>query len=401
MGADLSARAPAASLPIRLRLADGRELQCAVPAQRHQRLHLGLLHGASNGFVEITPGTRTPAGKLWLDRRRRFEHYLAVAGDPDRWIAKALAHVDTIEAGHWPGPGAGAHHPPREEVFVGVTARTRRLGNKQYVDQSNFLWVDVDEPEELPRLWAFLAQRPAHLVVLSGGSGGAHAYWRLARPLPATIVDPESGAIDEPIERCNQRIINHLGRYVTKNEGGQQRRAFVGADRACADRSRVMRLAGTVNHKTGRHARIAWADFALPGYDINNLVGDLPDMVHTVVRRRVRRRDAWAEGAFSDPYRAIPPSDYFWRIARIEVPRYGNVRCPHRDHDDAHPSCSVGETFWKCFGGGCDAAGTIYDLASAVLGGPTGAALRGPAFRRAKDLVRATYGDRSVPGRTS
>ena len=51
---------------------------------------------------------------------------------------------------------------------------------------SRFLWVDVDEPGELPALWALLAERPCHLLIESGGSGGAHAYWKLAEPLAAT-----------------------------------------------------------------------------------------------------------------------------------------------------------------------------------------------------------------------
>ena len=51
--------------------------------------------------------------------------------------------------------------------------------------RTRWLWVDVDRPDRLDALWAFLAERPCQLLIASGGSGGVHAYWRLAEPLPA------------------------------------------------------------------------------------------------------------------------------------------------------------------------------------------------------------------------
>ena len=72
------------------------------------------------------------------------------------------------------------------------------------------------------------AERPCHMLVESGGSGGAHAYWKIAKPLAATRVVKATGELVEPIERANLRLVHR---------------------RACAERSRVMRLAGTVNGK--------------------------------------------------------------------------------------------------------------------------------------------------------
>ena len=77
----------------------------------------------------------------------------------------------------------------------------------------------------------------------------------------------------------------------------------------------------------------------------------------------------------------------------------GLVRCPVPGHEDAHPSCSVGTEpgqGWCCHAAGCGARGTIYDLASALAGGPWGPALRGEAFTRARARVRAAFGD--APG---
>jgi hypothetical protein len=158
----------------------------------------------------------------------------------------------------------------------------------------------------------------------------------------------------------------------------------------CADRSRVLRLAGTVNHKTGRYARLLWFDLALPGYDVGALVGDLPDM-----------RDGKAGGRkvarpvdHDDPYKRIAPAEYFRVLAGIEVPHSGFVRCPSPQHDDRTPSCMVGddaEAGFYCYG--CGDGGAIYDLASLLEGGPTGSALRGEAFRAARRRVREAFGD--------
>jgi hypothetical protein len=377
----------AVELPARIRLRDGRILDGPLAAERHRSIQLELLHTDSTGFIEITPGTRAPGAKVQVDRRGDVRHFRDAGVDD--WLEDALEHVEDICAGHY--ARRRFTDGPREEVFVGAAPRTAPKGTKAYVEHSRFLWVDVDQPDELPRLWAFLKRRPAHLVVLSGGSGGAHAYWRLADPLPArTTVDPATGEVVEWIERANRRLIHHLGRWISVEHGGGHQHSFIGADRACADRSRIMRLAGTVNHKTGEHARIAWADLARPGYQVAALVGDLPDMPDSkATGHRIGRRVD-----HDDPYKRIAPADYFGRLAGIDVPAHGLVSCPSPHHRDRHPSCKVGADAgegWWCHG--CAEGGAIYDLASLLDGGPTGPALRGDAFRAAVRRVREAYGD--------
>lgn len=329
-------------------------------------LQLGMLHTHTDGLVELTPGTRDEDRRLHVDRRSRPEHYLpgGATGRPG-WLRKLLEHARRITAGEYATRRAGGD---REEAFVGVAVRREPRGSKHAVAATRFLWVDIDRPDRLEVLWEFLAERPCHLLVESAGSGGVHAYWQLDRALPARFADRE------PIEQANLRIIHALGENV--------------ADINCRERSRVLRVAGTVNYKTGRYARIIEANLALPPYEAARLVGDLPDppnLARTPVPRAATSDD-------HDPLRQIPAPVYFALLAGINVPpRGGLVRCPA--HDDEHPSCSVSaaEPLWTCHA--CGAGGTVFDLASAVLGGPTGHELRGDAFKRARAYVVEVFGE--------
>jgi hypothetical protein len=330
-----------------------------MPAERHRMLQLGLLHKHTEGLVELTPGSRDADGRLHVDRRSRPEHYLPGGASRQRdWLRRLLEHAQRITAGEY---ASHRRRELREEVFVGVAARHQPRGSKNAVSETRFLWVDIDRPDRLEVLWEFLAERPCHLLIESAGSGGCHAYWRLDRPLPARLGNRE------PIEQANLRIIHALGDDV--------------ADPQCRERSRVLRLTGTINHKTGTYARIIEANLALAPYEPSRLVGDLLDPPGALAPEpRVEAR------VDDDPYRRLPASTYFALIAGIQVPaRGGLVRCPA--HEDAHPSCSVSATepVWKCHA--CGAGGTIYDLAAAVLGGPTGHALRGEEFKRARAFV--------------
>ena len=361
-----------ARLRCRVRLGDGRVFAGALPAARHRGLQLGLLHAASDGLVEVAAGKRR-AGELRISTRERRDHFLpGGATGQEGWLDGLLA--------------LAARHAERgEEVFVAPAVRNQPRGAKDAVAHTRWLWVDVDQPGQLPALWGFLADRPCHLLVETGGSGGVHAYWQLDQPLPATHLVKETGELLEPIERAHLRLIHHLG---TDAHG----RPNV-ADPQVKDRSRVTRLAGTVNFKTGAFARILEADFKLPAYPIQGLVGDLPDPVGATAGggRRERRRVAHA-----DPYKQISPPEYFELLAGIDVPRGGLVSCPASWHEDRHPSCSVGTDPCQgfcCHSGSCGARGAIYDLASVLLGGPYGRELRGEAFRRARAYVADVFGD--------
>lgn len=361
------------ALACKVRLADGRLFDDAIPPERHRSLHLGMLHLQTAGYVEIAAGPRPAGGKVRLNKRTDPNGYLpgGANGDPN-WLTNLLALADR-------------HARDGLEVFVGVAPRTQRRGNKELVAESRFLWVDVDRPDRLDELWGLLRLRPAHLVVESGGSGGVHAYWRLAEPLPARAqADSETDV--EWIERAHMRLIHYLGVDADGKPNV--------ADSACKDRSRVMRLAGTVNYKTGRHARLVFADFQRPGYTFASLVGDMPDP-DQAAKHVAARREAYVD-AGDDPYRGIPAADYYRALTGREAGR-GLVTCPTQWHRDTHPSCSLGTgakaNLWNCHG--CGAGGGIYDMASVIEGGPYGRGrLIAEDFKRAHQRVVEVFGDR-------
>src|SRR5205823_2010309 len=143
--------------------------------------------------------------------------------------------------------------------------------------------------------------------------------------------------------------------------------------------------------KTGRHTRILWADLALPAWDLRALLGDL-SVAPTAAPSHVASSGPAAGD--DDGYRRISPIEYFRRLAGVEVAANGLVSCPSPGHRDRTPSCHVGRdaaSGWYCFG--CQAGGGIYDLASVLAGGATGAWLRGEAFKRARGRVCDMFGD--------
>ena len=360
---------PPRGLRCRVRLADGRVFRGELPAERHRALHIGLLHSQSNGLVEVAAGTRRD-GTLHVHTRARADHFLpaGATGTPG-WLEALLALAAT-------------HADRGEELFIAPAVRSHARGEKHAVAHTRALWVDIDQPGQLHHLWGLLAEKPCHLLVESGG-GGAHAYWLLDKPLPATDQNQPAGFRAEPIERAHARIIHRLG------VDGHGRPNV--ADPACRDRSRLMRLGGSVNGKTGRPARILEADFQLAPYAIEQLVGDLPDPTPTGSTQRHRRRVE-----HRDPYKRITPREYFEQLAGVQVPRGGLVSCPAPWHEDQHPSCSVGTDStrgWKCHASGCGAGGAIYDLASVLLGGPWGRELRGEQFKRARAYVADVFGE--------
>jgi hypothetical protein len=332
----------------RLVYADGAERAEALSPDQEVALYARCLHAGRPGLVEVVAGYRLADGSLRMRGRRERERFPA-AGDHWALVGLVRRHLDG-----------------GDEVFcTPLTRRRPRPGREGQLLPGAVVWIDIDEPAHLRRLRVF-RHRP-HLVVYSG-SGGAHAYWRLARPEPPAAV-----------EAANRRLAGHLG-----------------GDLASCDRARIMRLPGTHNGKAGKPCRLAFVDLARPGIRLIELVRGLedPDPPPPPPDAETLRR--WAKRNALDDARQVPPPVYFRLLASVEVPeRGGDVRCPLPDHNEENPSCRVypsAERGWVCFG--CRRGGSIYDLASLLEGGPGGrrGALHGEQFKRVKRHVRELLG---------
>jgi hypothetical protein len=388
-------------LPITYRRRDGQLLDGTLPAEEHQALHLRMLHGQTSGLVEIAAAHRDSEGDLLFYTRRRPAYFLpgGASGDPD-WLKRILALV-------------ARHQEKGDDIFVGPAIHACASANKEDIQWTQWAWIDIDGAEHLGRVEALLERKPAAARIWSGGSGGEHVYWPLSEAMVARTVkdgartiinprevteptekggirilgykDPATGAViaaraEEWIEKGNFRLIHALGK-VTRN--GEQ--LYV-ADIKCRNRSRLMRLAGTIHTGSGEYARISYFDPTLPKYNPKILFGDLTDPAPIRVKptRGLRRVTASQRERF--------PSDvYFWRLAGIELPARGNISCPNPAHPDEKPSCSVTDYVWYCHG--CGAQGSEVDLWSILNGGPTGDLLTGQTFLWAKAGAKEALGD--------
>ena len=324
---------------------DGRRRRARLGADEQVAAWAELLHVGAPGLVEFVCALRHPDGRLAMRSRRERSHYPG-AGDTAALVALARRQREL-----------------GDELFATPLTRARpRPGLDGGVLPGRVAWVDIDEPAGLELLRSF-EHRPR--LVARSGSGGAHAYWRLAEALAPG-----------QLEAVNRRLAGALG-----------------GDLASCDRARIMRLPGSWNGKADRPCRIAYLDQAARPIAATALAAGLEDPAPPPPppdQATVRRRLAWLA---DDPVASVPPPAYFRALAGIEVPeRGGLVLCPF--HDERLPSLMVyatPERGWRCYGG-CGLGGTAYDLASLLDGGPSGRALRGEDFKRVRERVHEALG---------
>ena len=132
------------------------------------------------GLVELAAGARRD-GRLQITTRRRADHFLpgGQAGEVG-WLEPLLAL-------------AARHADAGEEVFLAPAVRAAARGDKHAVSETRFLWVDVDEPDGLPALWAFLAERPVP---------PAHREQRRSR---ARVLEARRAAVCDSGDRVDRR----------------------------------------------------------------------------------------------------------------------------------------------------------------------------------------------------
>jgi hypothetical protein len=237
------------------------------------------------------------------------------------------------------------------DVYVSAAPRSRRAGTRSAVREGWVLWVDCDDVQAHERLRDFSPRPP---LAIASGSGGTHAYWPLATP-----VEPER------LEQANRRLALALG-----------------ADRQSTDAARILRPAGTSNHKHSppRPVQLRWFDEGVV-VALEQVVSHLRDPSATVGGEgTVRRRDP-----AGDRLLAIPPSVYVPVLVGHPLNRDHKVPCPF--HEDQTPSLhAFGRgRGWRCFG--CGARGSIFDLAAGLWGLRT----RGREFRELRRRLADTF----------
>ncbi|HVX34027.1 MAG TPA: DNA-primase RepB domain-containing protein [Solirubrobacterales bacterium] len=346
-------RAAAAALPlagplqpVAIRDRGGQRVDRVLDADGHAALLTELIHTGRQGFVELTWAPRLANGRLGEFRRHDFENYVR----PGR-REEFLGRVRALRPG------------PRRELFLTPpTLRVPVPGNAS-VESSAVAWVDIDDPRRLAALRRF-AHRP-HAVVASG-SGGVHAYWLLAEELPAG--------------RCES-----LNRKLA---------AALGADPVSANRGRLLRLPGSLNHKhVGRGRGAAWCrmvmcDLASAPHRPETLAAGLRDPKAPRPARPVRRPPSW-RGA--EPWWEMESADYYRVIVGAEPGRRGIIRCPAAGHPDKHPSAHlIPGGGWCCFS--CGAGGSAVDMVAALRGYPTGEGLRDEKFKECVAELRRIFG---------
>jgi hypothetical protein len=326
---------------------DGTRREEQLTPEQHTTLYLRVLHGdRDNGLIEVAYAQRPPGGKpIWESRSKpeRYPHITDI-----KQIAALVADGRTAN----------------KEVCLGAVLRTEPHGTRQAAGDSHLLWLDIDKPGELHRLWAW--HSPPHLIVSSGR--GVHAFWRLAQALPAHPLQREY------VERANLRLSYQLA-----------------GDIQVRHRNCLLRAPGSINNKNGNWCHVLFADLQRPPYEVRTLIGPLPEPPAEFLGRPTKRRAPARARPLAthlhdeDPARAITPRDYFRVLANRDPGEHKFIQCPnpaHKGGEERTPSCEVFDTpqeGWHCWG--CGAGGSIYDLAGVMLGVGWGPAITKPAMR--------------------
>jgi hypothetical protein len=186
------------------------------------------------------------------------------------------------------------------------------------------------------------------MVVSSGSPGCLHAYWRLAVPLA-----PQAA------ELANLRLAK-----------------AVGADPRCYDAARILRPAGTFNHKGGTPSPVTLDRCdAITRHEADLVVAAAPILEAPGIERRWDARSKRDDRG--DPLLRIAPPVYVAALLGGSPARNGKVGCPF--HEDERPSLHVyrePSRGWCCYS--CGRGGSVYDLAAALWGLQT----RGGGFIR-------------------
>jgi len=254
------------------------------------------------------------------------------------------------------------------DVYLGCAPRRRRAGGRSAIAHGWALWADCDTPQSTRTLTHF--DPPPSLIVRSGSGSNCHAYWLLDQPVKI----PE-------LEELNLRLARALG-----------------ADDHAYDAARVLRVAGTRNHKHNPPAPVTLEHATGELHPIANITAVLADADVDEPPRHLQEAHPPPSRPGKDALLAIAPSVYLHALTGLQAGRDGKVSCPfHADEDPSLHVYAEPARGWYCYG--CQRGGSIYDLASELWlsGQSRDAPLRGRRFIEVRDRLSAIFlGERSA-----
>ncbi len=246
----------------------------------------------------------------------------------------------------------------RTDVYVRVTPCSTPDGTAASAKRAWTLYADCDGPEAVRRLAELPVPPP--MVVRSGSGPNTHAYWPLREP-----VAPEDAV------RANRRLAHALG-----------------ADMRATDIARILRVPGTLNHKTSPPAPVVLDTFDAGRRAplVADVAGDLHDPPDEARPSPAPVRPL-PDGA-DDVLRTFPASYYVPALTGRDLGRDGKVACPF--HEERTPSLHAYDDpgrGWCCFG--CGRGGSIIDFGAELYGvEPRGAGYYEIRRRLAAELLR-------------
>ncbi|MFZ1996730.1 MAG: CHC2 zinc finger domain-containing protein [Solirubrobacteraceae bacterium] len=246
----------------------------------------------------------------------------------------------------------------RTDVYCGVVLRAYRAGGRDAVSRSHLAFVEIDAPDALDRLHRF-ARAPT-MIVSSGTSGHAHAYWTLRTRVGVA-----------ELEQVNRTLASHLG-----------------ADLASTDAARILRPAGTLSYKHRPPARVDLLHLDA------GLRYELPELVDGLASARSQRpaagRERSAHTQLDELLLTIPATTYVRELTGLEPHGNGKVSCPFHEDDTPSLHLYTDGTFY-CYG--CAAGGSIYDFASHLWSLDT----KGRGFLELRARLASSFGLRASP----
>jgi hypothetical protein len=278
-------------------------------------------------------------GSIPLDDAAQSRLHLAALQQPGTYLELRYRRDGKWQKAFFQDAATAAEQAQRwkdtADVYVGVLPRTHGgYGGDALPDHGRWMWCEADNEMALTRAMQFT---PAAPLVVRSSPGKAHFYWPLDTHIPL-----------EYVERGNKRLAFHLG-----------------CDPKATNAGRILRVAGTVNHKpTG--GRVAITRFeTTDNVSAAALVGELPDPAPPKPIQVART--PLPPDADTEHLKTIPARVYIPALTGVEVYR-DKACCPF--HEDRSPSLSVGgphDELWICFGA-CDTGGDIFKAAALAWG---------------------------------